>query len=310
MRSLTGICRDLFCNPRAFFLGLLNHCAPLISNDKLFLEWKWYLTYGEKLDLENPRTFNEKLQWLKIYDRKPVYSTMVDKVEAKKYVAGIIGEQYIIPTLGVWDKAEDIDWAGLPEQFVLKCTHDSDGNIICRRKSQLDLDAAGKKMKKGLARRYFPYNREWPYKDVPRRILAEQFMTDGVQADTGLMDYKFYCFNGEPKILYISTGLEDHSTASISFVNLDWTFASFHRKDFKPFDQLPPKPSKFDEMLSIARKLSAGHSFLRVDLYEISGKVYFSELTFSPCSGMMPFEPEDWDLKMGEWLDLPSTELK
>lgn len=299
---------EAFTCPRLFFKRILTRCAPLITNDKLYLEWLWYLKFCRKLDFKHPTTFNEKLQWLKLYDRKDIYTIMVDKYAAKEYVANIIGEEHIIPTLGVWNKASDIDFDSLPNQFVLKCTHDSDGNIICRDKRKLDRTSAIRKLSKSLSRQYYVRNREWPYKNVPHKIIAEQFMSDQSQSESGLMDYKFYCFNGEPKILYISTGLEDHSTASISFVTLDWQFADFHRSDFKPFDQLPPKPSLFSEMLDIAHRLSQGHSFLRVDLYQINGKVYFSELTFSPCSGMMPFEPEEWDLKMGVLLNLPIEE--
>ena len=274
-------------------------------SDKLYLEVMFWTNTDKQLNLKDPKTFNEKLQWLKLYDRKPEYTRMVDKYEVKKYVAERIGEEYIIPTLGVWDRFEDIDLDSLPDQLVLKCTHDSGGLVICRDKAKQDWDTAKGMIERSLKRNYYLHGREWPYKDVKPRIIAEQFMQDETQPN-GLLDYKFYCFNGEPKLLYISEGLEDHSTAKISFLNLDWTFADFHRSDFRPFDHLPPKPNNYDQMLILAKELSAGIPFLRVDLYEINGKIYFSELTFSPCSGMMPFEPEQWNEKLGGWITLPS----
>lgn len=285
-------------------LGMFNHLP-----DEEFLKRTYKAYFGKELDLETPKTFNEKLQWLKLYDRKPEYTTMVDKYEAKKYVAERIGEEYIIPTLGVWDRFDDIDFDALPDQFVLKTTHDSGGVVICRDKANFDRDKARKKLSRSLKRNFYLRGREWPYKDVKPRIIAEQFMQDGTQPN-GLLDYKFYCFNGEPKLLYVSEGLEDHSTAKISFLDLDWTFADFHRSDFRPFDHLPPKPNNYDQMLILAKELSAGIPFLRVDLYEINGKIYFSELTFFPCSGMMPFEPERWNEKLGSWIMLPPKETK
>lgn len=229
---------------------------------------------------------------------------MVDKYAAKEYVASIIGEEHIIPTLGVWNSFDEIDFSTLPNRFVLKVTHDSGGLVICRDKEQLDIDIAKKKINKALKNDYYVGSREWPYKDVPRRIMAEQFMTNG-DLDNGLIDYKFYCFNGEPRFLYMSEGLENHSTARISFLTLDWKFAEFGRSDYKPFAELPEKPDKFDEMLEIAEVLARNvKNFIRVDLYEIKGNVYFSELTFSPCSGMMPFQPEEWDKKLGDMLVL------
>lgn len=274
--------------------------------DKQFLQLKYRLKMKKKLDLKNPKTFNEKIQWLKLYDRKPEYSTMVDKYEAKKYVADIIGEEYIIPTLGVWDRFEDIDFDSLPDQFVLKCTHDSGGLVIVRDKSKMDVDAAKKKIEHSLKNNYYKHGREWPYKNVKPRIIAEKFMTDEKNPNS-LMDYKFYCFGGQPQFLYISQGLEDHKTASISFVTLDWEFAPYRRNDFKPFDTLPQKPERFDEMLDFAKKLSADMSFLRVDLYQINGQIFFSELTMSPCSGFMPFENMEHDKVIGEMLTLPKA---
>lgn len=424
--------------------------------DKAYLKMVFWSLVGKRLSLNNPQTLNEKLQWLKLYDRKPEYTLMVDKYAVKKYIADKIGEQYIIPTLGVWNHFDEIDFDILPNQFVLKCTHDSGGLVICRDKAKLDMKAAKAKIEKSLRRNYYWSGREWPYKNVPPRIIAEKYMEDSHQdltdykmmcfngtvqccftctdlfANEGLKvtffdrqwqkmpftrhypaseyiidpptklkemmdlaehlaknipfirvdfyeiagelyfgeltvfpgsgfeefspqkydtlfknwiklpnrkgyviehdgwvfcvfclsdkqnlklaesagpadlrDYKFYCFNGEPKFLYLSEGLSNHATACISFVTMDWKFAPFGRTDYKPFVQLPPKPICFDEMVALAKRLSQGIPFLRVDFYEINKKVYFGELTFCPCAGFMKFNPTEWDFRVGQMLDLP-----
>ncbi len=271
-------------------------------SDEKYLKFFYKLNMGKKLNLDNPKTFNEKLQWLKLYDRKDIYTTMVDKYEVKNYVASLIGEEYVVKNLGIWDNFDEIDFESLPDQFVLKCTHDSGGLVICRDKSKLDLEKAKAKINKSLNRNYYYNGREWPYKNVKPRIIAEKYLEN--KKDQGLRDYKFYCADGKVLCLYVSEGLEDHSTASISFLNKDWTFSEFKREDFKPFEKLPEKPEKYEEMLEISEKLSKGYKFLRVDLYEVAGKVYFSEFTFSPCSGYMPFSPKEWDEKLGKMVEI------
>ena len=269
-------------------------------DDKTYLSLMYFSIYKKKINLKNPKLFSEKLQWLKLYDRSPLYTKMVDKYEAKKYVANIIGEEYIIPTLGVWDKFDDIDFNKLPSHYVLKCTHDSGGLVICRN-HDINIESAKQKIENSLHTDYYWLFREWPYKNVKPRIIAEKFLDNGIN---GLIDYKFYCFNGEPKFLYVSKGLEDHRTARISFLNLDWTFANYHRDDYAEFETLPPKPINYETMLNIARKLSSGIKFLRVDLYEVDNHVYFSELTFSPNSGFMTFRDEETDAEIGSLLDI------
>lgn len=273
--------------------------------DETFLKLRYYSVFANKLNLKKPITFSEKLQWLKLYDRKPEYTSMVDKYEAKIYVAERLGKDYIIPTLGVWDNFDEIDFAMLPEQFVLKCTHDSGGLIICKNKGKLDKEAAKIKIKSSLSNNYYFNCREWPYKDVKPRIIAEKFMID--EGKKSLTDYKFYCFNGEPKMLYVSEGLENHETAKISFLTCEWEFAPFSRSDYVQFDVLPQKPVHYNKMLDIARVLSKGLPFLRVDLYEINEQIYFSELTFSPCGGFMVFDPVEWDIEIGKWISLPEN---
>ena len=262
---------------------------------------------GKRLDIENPQTYNEKLQWLKLYDRKPIYTLMVDKYEVKKYVANIIGEEYIIPTLGVWDRFDDIDFSRLPNQFVLKCTHDSGGLVICKDKSQFDISAAKKKINKCLKHNYYYFNREWPYKNVKPRIIAEQYMVD--ESGYELKDYKFFCFNGIPKAMFIATDRSDpNEDTKFDFFDMDFNHLPFTNGHPNAKHEIA-KPSKFCDMKTLAARLSRDMPQIRVDLYNINGKIYFGELTFFHWSGMVPFVPEEWDYKFGEWLQLPNGEV-
>lgn len=290
-------------NPYRLILRLGDNGFLRLLEDERFIQLFCKAYMGKFVNLENPQTFTEKLQWLKMNDRRYIYTDMVDKYKAKKYVASIIGEEYIIPTLGVWDSFEEIDFDSLPEKFVIKCTHDSGGLVICRDKANFDYKAAEKKITALLKRNYYWVGREWPYKGVKRKIIAEAFMQDGDRKE--LRDYKFYCFNGEPKFLYLSEGLENHASAHVSFLDLDWTFTPFGRIDYLPFPELPEKPKHLDEMIDLSRRLSQGFPFLRVDLYEINGAVKFGELTFTPCGGAMPFTPPEADMEIGKMLELP-----
>jgi len=278
---------------------------PFISHnmsDEKYLKTIYHFAVGKKLDLNNPTSFNEKLQWLKIHDRNPLYTTMVDKHNVKDYVAKKIGAEYIIPTLGVWNSFDEIDFDSLPDRFVLKCTHDSGGLVICRNKQELNKEQARKKINKSLKKNFYWIGREWAYKNVQPKIIAEQYMED--KNNSSMIDYKFYCFNGEPKFLYVSQGLENHSTARISYVTLDWEIAPYKRTDYSNFEKLPPKPKTFEKMLEFSKILSNGIPFSRIDFYEINGNLYFGEITFFPGSGLSPFEPEEWDKKIGDWLIL------
>ncbi|MBR2309191.1 MAG: glycosyl transferase [Oscillospiraceae bacterium] len=285
--------------------------ATQVIPDKLYIQMRFFQRMKRLPDLKNPKTFNEKLQWLKLYDRKPEYTTMVDKYEVKRYIAEQIGEKYVIPTLGVWDRFEDIDFDSLPDQFVLKCTHDSGGLVICRDKSKLDKEAAKKKIEASLKVNYYWQGREWPYKNVKPHVLAEAYMEDENESQ-GLTDYKFFCFNGEPKLLYISQGLEDHATAQISFFDMDGQKTPFYRSDYRPMDDGFTLPGNFEDMHKIAQILAQRINcpFVRIDLYSIKGKLYFSEITFSPCSGMLPFQPMEWDQKLGDWISLPTDKAE
>ena len=278
-------------------MGLMN------MPDEQFLKLIFSIAMDYELNLENPLTFNEKLQWLKIHDRKSEYTKMVDKFDVKQFVTETIGSDYIIPTIGVYEKFEDINFDELPNQFVVKCTHDSGGLIVCRNKSSFDKTAAKKKINKCLKRNFYNENREWPYKDVKPRIIVEKYMEDK-NSGKELKDYKFYCFHGEPRYLYVSEGLEDHSTARIGFFDMEFKPAPFGRTDFKRFEIPPLPPKNFEKMKEIARVLSRNNVFLRVDLYEINDRIYFGELTFTPCAGYMPFDPPEWDRKLGDLIDL------
>lgn len=277
-----------------------------ILPDKWAICLDYYRFLGKFPDLKNPKSFNEKLQWLKLYDRRQEYVQMVDKYAVKQYVSKRVGEEHIVPNYGVWEHFDDIDFDKLPDQFVLKCTHDCGGLVICRDKTKLDMKAAKAKLEESLKRNYYWQGREWPYKNVPPRIIAEKYLEDS--GNHGLTDYKFYCFNGVPQFLYISRGLEDQSTAEISFLTMDWQFAAYKRIDYKPFAQLPEKPHHFDQMVEIAKTLSAGIDFVRVDLYEIEEQIYFSELTLTPSAGCVPFDNPEHDLEVGKLLILTQKE--
>ena len=280
------------------------------ANDRGFFNWMpdklcLYLLYwarmGKSLNLKNPRTFNEKQQWLKLYNRKMEYTAMVDKYEAKKYIASIIGEEYVIPTLGVWEKFEDIDFDMLPAQFVLKCTHDSGCFVICRDKSQLDIGVAQKKIQKSLKTNYYFHGREWPYKNVKPRIIAEEYVED--TENDALTDYKFYCFDGIPQIMYIS---KDHAEEPrTDFFDMEFNHLPITCGEPNA-DVTPSKPAQFEQMRKFAGLLSQNIPFLRVDFYEVNGKVYVGELTFFDVAGFDLHEPKEWDEQMGAWITLPT----
>ncbi len=273
------------------------------TSDCKYLKLRFYERMGKKLNLENPQTFSEKLQWLKLYDRKPIYTTMVDKHAVKEYVAERIGEDYIIPTLGVWDNFDEIDFDALPERFVLKCTHDSGGLVICRDKDKLDKEAAKAKLNKSLKQNFYYHTREWPYKNVKPRVIAEQYMADSTK-NQDLLDYKFMCFNGEVKCSFVCSDRFSEKELHVTFFDREWRIMPFERKYPRRREGFP-KPLNYNKMLKLAEKLSVGIPFLRVDFYEVDGKIYFGELTFFPGSGMEKFSPEEWDYTLGSWIQLP-----
>ncbi len=269
-------------------------------SDEEYIRRMFEAKMGYSLNLDDPKTFNEKLQWLKLYDRKSIYSTMVDKYAVKEYVSSIIGEEYIIPTIGVWDCFEDINFDQLPNQFVLKCTHDSGGLVIVKDKTKFDVSAARKKINRSLKRNYFYFGREWPYKDVKPRIIAETYMED--KGTSELRDYKIYTFNGNAKLCMINQARKIDTKAD--YFDRDYNWLDF-KWGYEHADSPPKKPKNYELMYILAEKIAAGTIELRVDFYEVNEQLYFGELTFFDGSGFDKFEPIEWDYKLGNLLVLP-----
>lgn len=293
-------------NPEWLFGAVLRRTIGPYMNDRAFIKWEYFSGMRKFPNLENPVTYNEKLQWLKLNDTHPEYVKLVDKADAKDYVSSVIGNEYIIPTLGVWDSFDEIDFDALPDSFVLKTTHDSGGVVVCPDKSKLDKDAARKKLEKSLKNNYFLTHREYPYKYIKPRILAEKYMVD--ESGTELKDYKFFCFDGKCKMLFVATG---RGKGDVRFDFFDTEFKHLPFVQGHPWaDEQPKKPKGFEQMLVLAEKLGAGFPHVRVDLYDVNGKIYFGELTFFHFSGNVPFVPEEWDYKIGEWLTLPAGGYK
>ena len=275
--------------------------AMRIIPDRAYIQMYYFAHFKKFCDLKNPKTYNEKLNWLKLHDKNPIYTRIVDKFEAKEYVKDIIGDQYIIPTLGVWDKFDDIDFDELPQQFVLKCTHDSEGLVIVKDKDKLDKEMAKNKIESALKQNFFYIGREWPYKNVKPRIIAEKYMEDHIDGE--LRDYKFFCFDGEPKAMFVAS---DRASDNVKFDYFDLNFNHLDIKQKYPHAEQPlRKPVTFEKMIELSKVLSKGFPHVRVDFYEVDGQLYFGELTFYHFSGFMPFEPDKWDKIFGDWIKLP-----
>lgn len=294
-------------NPKLIMSYVLGFRALRIISDKTFLKMKYRLKMGQNLNLSNPKTFNEKLQWLKLYDRKPEYTAMVDKFAVRKYIAEIIGQEYLIPLLGVYSKFEEIDFDVLPNQFVLKPNHTSGNVFICKDKSTIDFTKLKKEINMWLKRRYYWVHREWPYKNVKPKIIAEQYMTDGDGKDD-LSDYKVHNFNGVPKMVLVCKDRFSEHGMSDDFFTAEWEHIPVQRPA-SPNSEIPiEKPMKLKEMLELSQRLSVNIPFVRTDFYTVQNKVYFGELTFYPGTGMLPFEPDSYDKMFGDWLVLPAPE--
>lgn len=292
-----------FCNPDKRFLWFATHGRYKNMPDEEYLRKFYSAIMGKPLNLEHPITFNEKLQWLKLNNRNPLYTTLVDKYSVKKYISEQIGDEYIIPTLGVWDSFDDIDFKKMPNQFVLKCTHDSGGLVFCRDKSKLNISKAKKKINKSLRNNYYWVGREWPYKDVKPRIIAEKLMTDNNEAEA-LTDYKFNCFNGRADCVMVCFDRFSEDT-KYYFFDEKWQLLRINKRGLEaPQNFTLPKPACIDEMFAIASKLSEGIPYVRVDLYECQGKVYFGEMTFFPDGGFDPNYLPKTDLYFGNLIKL------
>lgn len=272
-----------------------------IIPDKQYLELRYCLKFKKKLNLRNPKTYNEKLQWMKLYDRNPLYTQLVDKQAVKNRVKGIKGLK-IIPTLAVWNNADEIDLSNMPEQFVLKCTHDSGSVLIFKKKDEYSLKFVKEHFRKAMKRDQYMAGREWAYKNVKPRIIAEPFLIDS--SGSGLRDYKFFCFSGKPKVLFIATDRGVEGT-DVKFDFFDMSFKHLPFKHGHPnANKLPDKPENFEEMKRIAAELSKGLRHVRVDLYNIDGDIYFGEMTFYHHCGLIPFTPEKWDYTFGSWIKI------
>ncbi len=287
--SIKSLCRD----------------ASRLLPDALYLHLRYLQRMHRPLNLKQPIRFTEKLQWLKLYDRNPLYPTLVDKIAVKDYVASKIGDQYIIPTLGVWSRPEEIDFTALPERYVLKCNHDSGGLVLCPQPGSVDPAAACRRLSRSLQTNYFWHGREWPYGKLTPRILAEPYLRQADGSD--VVDYKLFCFGGKPEFTLVcsnrfaTTGLQE------TVFDLDWNRLPLEWVDHPASGEEIPAPSQYALMQELAATLSEGLPFLRVDFYEVEGRVYFGELTLYPTSGLTGFSPDSWDGILGAKLHLPRS---
>lgn len=287
-------------HPKMAILYIVNSKLGWNLKDETYLKIVYRIKIGRKLNLKNPTTFNAKLQWLKIHDRNPNYTDLVDKVKVRYYIKQVIGEEYLIPLLGVYDRFDDIDFETLPNQFVIKCNHDSGGVAICKDKATFDYEKARNKINRSLNNNYFYTGREYPYKNIQPKVIVEQYMEDTKEKE--LIDYKIMCFDGVPKMSF--TCSERYKDGlKVTFFDIDWNKLPFERH--YPASSADIKcPKNYQKMLELSTKLSQGIPFVRVDWYEINGKLYFGELTFYPGSGMEEFNPEQWDEEIGKLIDL------
>lgn len=289
-------------NKYDFWSHALNRLVYVLP-DKWYLFFRFKNRVGYWPHLNHPRTFNEKLQWLKLNDRHAEYTPMVDKIDAKKYVASIIGDKYIIPTLGVWNSVDEIEWDKLPNQFVIKVSSDSGGIVVCKDKQTLDIEKAKEKLTNGWGKNYYVHNKEYPYRDLTPRIIAEEYKED--ESGYELRDYKIFCFNGEPKILFVASDRQKAGEdTKFDFFDLNWNHLPFTNGHPNSKEHIA-KPKNFEEMLEIAKKLSVGIPQVRIDLYNCNGQIYFGEITFFHWSGMTAFDPIEWDFKLGKMIKLP-----
>lgn len=290
-------------NPKYRFL--INDSMGIYNklSDEDFLRKKYKNKMGKRLNLVEPKTFNEKLQWLKLNDRHPEYTMMVDKYLVRDYIKRIIGEEHLIPLLGVWESTDNIDFSALPNEFVLKCNHNSGlGMCICKDKSTLDIKQTKRELQKGMNQDYYLTGREWPYKNVQRRIIAEKFMIDYESAE--LIDYKIHNFNGEPRFILVCRDRYKDTGLTEDFYSAEWKRMDIKRPGCPNAKNELEKPEQLEKMLEFSRILAKDIPFLRTDFYVINKKIYFGELTFYPASGFTSFEPEIWDQKFGDWLDI------
>ena len=293
---------DKINKPSKFQLALiklLHTLSPAIKSDETYLKWYFFLYTGSWMDFNNPKTFSEKIQWLKIHNTNPVYTVMADKYAMKQFVEDKIGAGYTFPLLGVWDRFDEIDIASLPDKFVFKTNHDSGGVWIVKDKKNAEYSKIKKEIEVRFQKNYFFLGREHPYKNIPHKIIAEKFMEEAEGCD--LKDYKVFCFNGEPT--YIQVDFDRFTNHKRDFFDTKWNMMDFGVLFPRAYNNIPV-PEHLNEMIDIARKLSQGLPFLRVDLFNIKGKVYVGELTFHPGGGVEKITPEEWEYKLGDMIKL------
>lgn len=297
--------RKLLNNPLKPGAVLMRKLGPWIKDDETYLRWYYFFSMRKRLNLKTPSTFNEKVNWLKLHDHNPLYTSLVDKLEAKDHVTKKVGAEHVFPTLGIWHRPEDIEWDALPNRFVLKTTQGGGGIgvIICHDKTKFDKAKATAKLNSALKQNLYTSSREWPYRDVRPRIFAEPYMED---EHGELRDYKFFCFNGKCRMLFVATERQTREEPFFNFFDERYQPLPF-RQGHPVNPVIPAKPDGFDEMVRIAEQLSEGLPHVRMDMYEIKGKVYFGEYTFYHFGGVVPFVPAEWDEKIGSWLTIPTT---
>lgn len=309
MKEISKIRRkvsSIIKRPQSLYIKIIHFLSPILG-DEIYIKLLFRYRAGYRLHLKSPQTFNEKLQWLKLYYRRSELTHLVDKYEVKNYVRNLIGEDYIIPTLGVWDSYDEINFEQLPNRFVLKTTHDQGGVVICTDKATFNYKKAEEKLKKHLKRNFFLKYREWPYKNVKPRIIAEAFIGD--DEDLDLKDYKFYCFSGNAKILFIASG-RSSDQAKFDFYDIGFNHLDIQRPNTVNSKKGNEIPENYSKMVYLAEKLSGNLPHVRVDFYNINGRIYFGELTFFTGSGMKPFYPKKWDYILGDMLNLNNVSLK
>lgn len=275
--------------------------------DKVFLRYKYYRIMKKWLSFNNPKTFNEKIQWLKVYDRNEIYTNFVDKYEVRKFISKEFGDKYLIPLINVYDNVEEVNFNDLPKQFVLKCTHDSGGIVICKDKDLLNIDNAKKLLQNFIDRNYFYEWREWPYKNIKPRIICEKYMIDEKQQD--IMDYKLMCFNGKVKCILVCSNRDSVQGVNMNFYDIFWNEMDLTRPKHKPKNGKIKKPINLEKMITMAEKIASEKPFIRVDFYEINEQLYFGEITLYPGAGFEKFSPEEYDNILGSWIELPNKKI-
>lgn len=295
---------DYLFHPVKIIIALSSRGYLRFISDEQYIKIMYKQNIGYTLDIDNPQTFNEKIQWLKLHDRNPLHINMVDKYLAKQEVAAIIGEKYIVPTLGVWENIDSVDFDNLPDQFVLKCTHDSGGLVVVKNKHSINMAQVKNKLQKCLKRNFYYLSREWPYKHIKPRIIAEEYLDDGKNSVPE--DYKIYCMNGKPRYIVIfHNRFNNNRELSESVYDINWNKQNFSfDKHFKIEESVSEKPECLEEMLELAEKLCKDLCQVRVDFYIVNNKIYFGEITYYTASGLMPMIPPEMDSVIGDMFDL------